>query len=169
MTRTEAGESTSSTEKPVTPACSTAPSGRGPLYLVLAVALIWWTWLGWTAYQMANPVTLNPVQLRSAQLLVLGTVTDISGGRVEVDEFYPESAELVSPIAIDSLDELPVREGSRYWFPLTASSAGRFKVTQARLPGPEGEPQRLTARYVYPDTQQTRQLLKDLWQSASSP
>jgi hypothetical protein len=98
------------------------PRRRGGVRLVAVAAIAWWITLGLMAALTANPVMLNRNQIRGARLVLEGSVTNTTSGRIKVSRHW--LVDWISPVPenpmIENLSEcFPAPESNRrYLFPL---------------------------------------------------
>ncbi|QDT36391.1 hypothetical protein [Stratiformator vulcanicus] len=111
--------------------------------ICLAIALVWWVFLVTIAIRTANPITLNVMQLRNSDAVLVGEITSKDEVRVEtVIVGDPISTETIRVL---NLPEVSAPTQSTYLLPLQLAAGGGYRVTPTRLPNglpliyPEGD------------------------------
>lgn len=105
---------------------------RRGMILVIVVAVAWWIVLGILAALTSNPVMVNRDQVRTARLVLEGSVTDTTSGQINVRRHW--LVDWISPVpenpTIDNIgDCFPSPQPERlYLFPLIPTGEGTFRV-----------------------------------------
>lgn len=105
-------------------------------WFVLAIGVAWWLTLSWLVVKTANPVTLNRLQVLTADVVVVAELVDVASGKLTVIETYhgeklPDSSELYLP----ELRSAKLKAGDRLLLPLSKNStsggspANAFSIT----------------------------------------
>ena len=128
-------------------------SGHKPLICAVSVAVSWWFVLGWLALVTANPVTLNRIQVKDADYVVTGTISDLAKGTVTVHKEWKQNAAL-DEITVENLNEAGGKPNTKYLIPLKSNADHEYRVVPTRLPG--GTP------LIYPATEAAINQLTDL-------
>lgn len=122
--------------------------------IVAAVAVAWAVSLGGLALFSANPITLNPAQVRAARYVVTATVSADQPDRVVVTKEWKQGEEL-GTIVVDDLRDAGAVPGETYLIPLWRIGPNHYRVTA--LPKPDLPP------HIYPAVPEAeRQLAKIL-------
>jgi hypothetical protein len=125
------------------PIAATRRSARPLLAVAAIVAGTWWVALAVLAVFTSNPVTLNRVQILSADYLASGTVVDLSAGEISIEKEWKQRG-LAGRIHVDNLPPTGARQGRAYLLPLEKIGVGGFRVAPTKLPG--------QAPLIYPAT-----------------
>ncbi len=111
--------------------------------LALALFLVWAAGLATLAIVVTSPVTLNRVQIRSAEVIVQGMLDPTQAGVFLVDRTWPADA-TDAVILIEDLDELPLEPKQSTLIPLRQTADGAYSVVLTPKPS--------EARLTYPAT-----------------
>jgi hypothetical protein len=133
---------------------------RRRLQIPVLIFLVWGTVLVSLALWTANPVTLNPLQIRQADLIVEAAVADLREGRCRVVRTWPEGF-IPDTIRIAGLSKTGAVKGETYLMPLKRPpQADPYQIAPA---GPE------QLRLIYPADEQTRAQLEQILQAPRGP
>jgi len=127
---------------------------RGPRLVVVASLLV--VWLGALTILVlttSNPVVLNRAQLRTAPLVIMARVTDLSSGRCDVERQWGSPTNATS-VTILGLQHLGARTGERYLFALQRDGSDAYEIVPA---GKEH-----SSRPIYPATPESIAQLEQL-------
>lgn len=131
------------------PDASSGESRRG-VWIAVAVAGLWVLTLAALAFFTANPVTLNVEQIRRADYVVTGRVSEESADRLVVEREW-KGTDIPELVRVENLSQTAIKPGRSYLVPLSRARADLLEVTTTDLP--ESPP------LVYPATEDaTRQL-----------
>jgi hypothetical protein len=141
------------------------PSSRGPLLLAALLALGWIAFLAILTWVTANPVTLNLLQIRQSDVVLVGKVTGTHTISRTDDRLWPLAG---SEITVTNLPEAKPEIGQSYLFALqqrdgsAGSHDGPYQITPTHLPN--------RAPLIYPATPEAlAQLNRIQSQSPSGP
>ena len=100
-----------------------------------------------------KPITLNRVQIRQAEFVVTGTISDPQQGTVVVEKEW-KHGEKREHMTIVNLNRTGGKRDSTYLIPLSKTSGKQFQVTPTPLPN--------QAPLIYPATPEAIALLEKL-------
>lgn len=111
-----------------------SPGGRGPVVAIAAGGLAWVGVLAWLVLQSANPVVVNRVQIRHADVIVQGTWdAHPSPPQLTVERTWKGTLE-AKTIRVRQPEGVNVSR--RVIVPLTRISPDLYEVTQGELTNP---------------------------------
>lgn len=137
------------------------PSRRLWLWPAVLVFAVWFVLLVTLAVRTANPVTLNRLQIRQADLIVEATIEDLATGECRIVRSWPDAPQLGPVITVTGLGELSVRPGEAYLLPLNRNERGAgFHI--APTPPPLSKP------LIYPADDESRRQLEEILDDAQT-
>jgi hypothetical protein len=129
-----------------------ATRSRRLLNAAISIAVVWGAVLAGLPFT-PKPITLNRVQIRQAELVVTGTISDPQQGTVVVEKEW-KHGEKRERMTIVNLNRTGAKRDSTYLIPLSKTSGKQFQVTPTPLPN--------QAPLIYPATPESIALLEKL-------
>ena len=109
-----------------------ATRSRRLLIAAISIAAVWGTALAGLLFT-PKPVTLNRAQIRRAEFVVTGTISDPQQGTVVVEKEWKHGEKLEHMTNVN-LNRTGARRDSTYLIPLSKTSGKQFQVTPTPLP-----------------------------------